>query len=54
MDFVSYPRLILQISGQTLQVTVAPEKFWELNGLEIYGREHPRRPGRRLRHHPPF
>ena len=33
MSFVSYPHLILQISGQTLQVTVASKNFWELNEL---------------------
>jgi len=33
MGFVSYPHLILQISDQTLQVIVARENFWELNGL---------------------
>ena len=32
MDFVSYPHLILLISGQTFEVTVAHENFWELNG----------------------
>ena len=31
MSFVSYPHLILLISGQTFEVTVAHEKFWELN-----------------------
>ena len=35
MSFVSYPCLILQISGQTLQVTVARENFWQLNGLLV-------------------
>ena len=29
MDFVSYKHLILQISGQKLQVTVARENFWK-------------------------
>ena len=29
MNFVSYPHLILLISGQTFEVTVAHEKFWE-------------------------
>ena len=33
MNFVSYSHLILLISGQTLSVTVAPKKFWKLNGL---------------------
>jgi len=33
MGFVSYLYLILRISGQTLQVTVARENFWELNRL---------------------
>ena len=32
MSFISYPHLILLISGQTFKVTVACEKFWELNG----------------------
>ena len=36
MGFVSYPHLILQISGQTLQVNVVREIFWELNGLLLY------------------
>ena len=31
MGFVSYPYLILLISGQTFEVTVAHENFWELN-----------------------
>ena len=31
MGFVSYPHLILLISGQTFEVTVAHKKFWELN-----------------------
>ena len=35
MGFVSYPCLILQISGQTVQSTVAREKFWQLNGLLV-------------------
>ena len=35
MGFVSYPYLILQISGQILQVTVACQNFWELNGLSV-------------------
>ena len=35
MSFVSYPCLILQISGQTLQGTVARENFWQLNGLLV-------------------
>ena len=35
MSFVSYPYLILQISGQILQVTVACQIFWELNGLSV-------------------
>ena len=35
MGFVNYPYLILQISGQTLQVTVARENFWRLNELQI-------------------
>ena len=35
MSFVSYPYLILQISDQTLQVTVVCQKFWELNGLSV-------------------
>ena len=32
MGFVSYPHLILLISGQMFEVTVAHEIFWELNG----------------------
>ena len=32
MRFISYPHLILLISGQTFKVTVPCEKFWELNG----------------------
>ena len=32
MDFVNYPYLILLISGQMFEVTVAHENFWELNG----------------------
>jgi len=35
MDFVTYPHLILLISGQTLSVTVALKIFWKLNGLLI-------------------
>ena len=35
MSFVSYPHLIFLISGQTFQVTVVHEKFWELNGPEV-------------------
>ena len=35
MGFASYSHLILQISGQTLQVTIAREIFWELNGLLV-------------------
>ena len=31
MNFVSYPRLILLISGQTFEVTVGYENFWKLN-----------------------
>ena len=31
MSFVGYPHLILLISGQTFEVTVALEKFSELN-----------------------
>ena len=33
MSFVSYPRLILLIliSGQTFEVTVALKKFWDIN-----------------------
>ena len=30
MSFVSYPHLILLISGQTFEVTVAQKKFWKL------------------------
>ena len=33
MSFAIYPHLILQINGQTLQVTVARGNFWELNEL---------------------
>ena len=38
MNFVSYPHLILLISGQTFEVTVARENFWDLNryGKLIY------------------
>jgi len=31
MDFISYIHLILLISGQTFEVTVARGNFWELN-----------------------
>jgi len=31
MSFVSYPHLILLISGQMFEVTITREKFWELN-----------------------
>ena len=31
MGFVSYPHLILLNIGQTIEATVAQEKFWELN-----------------------
>jgi len=31
MGFVSCPHLILLISGQTFEVTVALGKFWKLN-----------------------
>ena len=31
MSFISYPHLILLISGQTFKVTAAQEKLWELN-----------------------
>ena len=33
MSFVIYPHLILLISDQIFEVTVAHENFWELNGL---------------------
>ena len=32
MGFVSYPYLILLISGQIFEVTIAHGNFWELNG----------------------
>ena len=35
MCFISYPHLILLISGQTFEVTVAYENFWELNGASV-------------------
>ena len=31
MSFISYSHFILIISGQTFEVTVVHEKFWELN-----------------------
>ena len=31
IDFVSYPYLILLISGQTFEITLAHKFFWELN-----------------------
>ena len=31
MDFVSYPYLILLISGQTFEATVVHEKIWKAN-----------------------
>ena len=36
MSFVSYPHLILLISGQTFECTVACEKIWELNGAIVF------------------
>ena len=33
MSFISYSYLILLISGQTFEITLAYEKFWELNGV---------------------
>ena len=35
MGFVSYPNLILLISGQMFEVIVTCEIFWELNGAFV-------------------
>ena len=39
MSFVSYQHLILLISGQTFEVTVAHENFWKLNKLLSHQKE---------------
>ena len=31
MRFISYPHLILLISSQTLEITMEPKKFWDVN-----------------------